>query len=81
MIQEYLKATHILIQDFRVFEDEVYRKGTPVFMNPIHRKHAGFCCNVVMLDRRGRVRVNKDQALAMFDKSFFKPLKDWFKPI
>ena len=80
-----MKATHFLLKDFRVFEHlgfkEVYLKGTPVFIPKRHRKHSGFCCNVFMLDKRGRVRSNKDQAMAIFSKDFFKPLKDWFKPI
>jgi hypothetical protein len=75
------KPTHILMQDFEFSSGEIYRKGTPVFMKPLHRKHAGFCCNVAMLDRRGRIRQTKDKVIAIFSKDHFKPLKNWFEAI
>lgn len=76
-----MKASHILIKDFEFSKDEIYHKGTPVRMKPLHRKHSGFCCNVAMLDRRGRVRQTKNKVLALFSKDHFKPLKNWFEPI
>ena len=81
---EKYKPTHVLKKDF-IAEDghgrEVYKKGTPVAIPKLHRKHAGFCCNVFFLRRDGRFRLNKIGAMAWFSKDFFKPLKDWFEPV
>lgn len=76
------KSTHVLAKDFVVTEfgdnKEIYKKGTPVFVPRLHRKHSGFCCNVALLTKTGRIKVNRIGALTLFSKDFFIPKKDWF---
>lgn len=75
------KATHRLKKNFKFNEKEVHQKGCLVAMKKRHQKHFGFCCNVAFLTPTGRLRKNKDGAIALYSKDFFKPLKDWFEPI
>ena len=82
-MEDIYKPTHILKKDFVAEEGhEIYKKGSYVLMRGRHREHTGFCCNVAFVTKKGNIRKNKTVGcLALFDKTFFKPLKDWFEPI
>ena len=70
--------THTLKKDFVFSENEVYKKGTPVYMKR-HTKHSGFCCNVAFLTKTGRIKIlKKSRIVALFQKDLFYPLKTWF---
>lgn len=91
-MSETFKANHILKKDFICEEGrEIYKKGCPVFIPKLHRKHYGFCCNVFFLTKRGRIKYAASKfsggvfgggrALAIFSKDLFKSKKDWFVSI
>jgi hypothetical protein len=82
-MKDIYKPTHILKKDFVAEEGlEVYKKGSYALIRKPHRKHIGFCCNVAFVTKNGNIRKNKTVGcLALFDKSFFKPLKVWFELI
>ena len=74
-------ATHILKKDFTYKPGEIYKKGSPVFIPPAHRKHFGFCCNVFFLKKNGYLLINKDKVVSAFSKDFFIPRSSWFAKI
>jgi hypothetical protein len=79
---EKITPTHVLKKDFIWGGDgRSYKKGAPVFMKKRHQKHEGFCCNVFFLTKSGRLKVDKDGAMAWYSKDLFKPLKNWFEPV
>ena len=75
-----LLATHILKKDFIVSSDEIYKKGSPVYVPKRHHKHFGFCCNAAFLTKTGKIKVAPSRALSLFSLDHFKPKKDWFEP-
>jgi hypothetical protein len=81
MIRDILKPTHILKKDFVFTSDEIYKRGSFVFLKRLHRKHSGFCCNAFFVTKTGRLKYNNDKAVSAFSKDFFQPLKDWFEPL
>lgn len=75
------KPTHKLIKEFKVSREENYAPGTLAAIPKRHKKHEGFCCNVFFLDEKGEFLENSTGAMAWFDKSFFKPFKEWFEEV
>lgn len=79
--EEIFQATHVLKQPFTPNPEESYPKGTLVALPRQHQKHAGFCCNVLFLDKNGLLQSGYGGALALFSLDHFVPRKAWFKPI
>ena len=79
--EEIFQATHVLKQPFTPNSKESYPKGTLVALPRQHKKHAGFCCNVLFLDKNGLLQAGYGGAIALFSLDHFVPRKDWFKPL
>jgi len=77
-LKEKFKTTHRLKKSFVYNEEEIYRKGSPVF---IPKGNQGFRCNVFFLTPTGRIRSNRDHVVLLYSKTFFKPIKNWFEVV
>lgn len=76
-IERYL-PTDVLIKDFIVSGDEVYKKGTLAYVVKPFRR----CMNVAFVTKTGIVRTHsKMGCLLLFGSDHFRPKNKWFKKI
>jgi len=72
--EEVYLPTHRLKKDFYVSSDEIYKKGSFVYIstNPM---------NIPFVDTKGNILVSNFGAYALFSENFFLPRDKWFEPI
>ena len=73
-----LKATHILKKEFEWDNKKSFKKGSLVYIPKGNHK---FNNNIFFLTKTGRIKKEKNYALHLYSKDFFKPRKKWFEKI